>query len=260
MKLNHIFLFLSLLAVLIACGERKENASNTNENTVRQNGFEVKDGMVYGLACEGCNDTFVVMIPTADLEGQPLKLNVLRAFKKHRVIGKLEPGDWCAVMLNEKDMTVADMVINMDLIKGKWVHQVMPTEKENARAMILHENPDANVDSIIQSYMLPVERGFQLMRQGKAASIGVSLLGVINTDEESFVEYPASSLYASWKVAYGKIIFSEADSIIDPDDPDMKRKILNKNCERDTCDLVLLLKDSLQISYQGKVSSYYRAK
>jgi len=255
MNVKHIFYLLSVVVLLIACGQRAESDDVLpSEN----NGLEIKDGMVYGLACEGCNDTFVVMIPTASLESKPLKLNVLHAFKKHKLIGKLEPGDWCAVMLNEKDSTVADMVINMDLIKGKWVHQVMPLEKENARDLILLEDPDANVDSIIQSYMQPVERGFQLMRQGKATTIGANFLGNSEKEDDSFVEYPAGSMYASWKVAFGQIIFSEADSIVDPNDPDMKRKILNKNCERDTCDLVLLLKDSLQISYKGHISSYYR--
>lgn len=257
MKTSTIYIIFLSIFIMIACGKQEKKLETVSTT---KNGFETKDGMIYGLACEGCNDTFVVMIPTANLEGKPMKLNVLRAFKKNQVIGKLEAGDWCAVMLNEKDPTVADMVINMDLIKGKWVHQVMPTEKENARTMILHENPDANVDSIINSYMIPVERGFQLMRQGKAASVGISILGNTGSEDETFVEYPLGSMYASWKISHGKIIFSEADSIIDPNDPDLKRKILNKNCERDTCDLVMLLKDSLEISYKGKVSSYYRAK
>lgn len=257
MKTSTIYTIFLSIFIMIACGKQEKKPENV---TAKKNGFEVKDGMIYGLACEGCNDTFVVMIPTAGLEGKPMKLNILRAFKKNKVIGKLEAGDWCAVMLNEKDANVADMVINMDLIKGKWVHQVMPTEKENARTMILYEDPNANVDSIINSFMIPVERGFQLMRQGKAASVGVSILGHTGLEDETFVEYPSGSMYASWRISHGQIIFSEADSIIDPNDPDMKRRILNKNCEHDTCDLVLLLKDSLEISYKGKVSSYYRAK
>ena len=255
MKIKHIYLFLAAVLLAIACGKKENKAV---EKPVKKAGFEVKDGMIYGLACEGCNDTFVVMIPTSDLEGKPLKLNVMQAFKRKKIIGKLEAGDWCAVMLNKQDSTVADIVINMDLIKGKWVHQVLPIEKENARAMIRLEDPDANVDSIIQSYMMPVERGFQLMRRGKAATVGTQFLG--EKDDNPFVEYPSGSSYDSWKVSYGQIILSEPDSIIDPKDPDMKRKVLNKNCERDTCDFVMLLKDSLQISYKGKVSSYYRAE
>ncbi len=248
-------LFILSTIILFACGKREEKQEKPKSRDAK---IELKDGMLYCLACEGCNDTFVVVIPTGDLEAKPLKFNVMKAFKRNKVIGRLEPGDWCAIMLNEKDKTVADMVINMDLVKGKWVHQVMPEEKENARAMILHENPDANVDSIINSYMIPVERGFELKRQGRAASIGVGFLG--NDDQDKPVTYPSGSTYASWKVVNGQIIFSEADSLIDPKDPDMIRKIPNKNCERDTCDFVLLLKDSLQISYKGKISSYYRGK
>ena len=254
MKTSSIYTIFLSLFIMIACGKQEKKPETV---TAKKNDIEIKDGMIYGLACEGCNDTFVVMIPTDNLEGKPMKLNVLHAFKKRKVIGKLEPGDWCAVMLNEKDKTVADIVINMDLIKGKWVHQVMPEEKENARAMIMLEDPDANVDSIIQSYMQPVERGFQLMRRGRAATVGTNFLG---NDDNPYVSYPAGSNYASWKVAFGQIIFSEADSIIDPNDPNMLRKIANTSCERDTCDLVMLLKDSLQISYKGKISSYYRAQ
>lgn len=256
MKIKHIYFVLLAVVLMMACGKQDKKTENTEPQPNKKAELELKDGMIYGLACEGCNDTFVVMIPTSCLEGSPLKLNVMNAFKRKKIIGKLEPGDWCAVMLNEKDKSVADMVINMDLIKGKWVHLVNPEEKENARAMILLEDPDANADSIIQSYMMPVERGFQLMRHGKAAGVGDKYLGA--NDDNPYVSYPAGSSYASWKVAYGQIIFSEADSIIDPDDPYMKRKIINKDCERDTCDLVMLLKDSLQISYKGRVTSYYR--
>lgn len=255
MRNSAIFLILLSLLTLFACGKREHKHTKEQPRNAK---IELKDGMLYGLACEGCNDTFVVIIPTYDLEARPMTFNVMSAFKRHKVIGKLEPGDWCAVLPNKKDSTIADMVINMDLVKGKWVHLVMPEEKENARAMILHENPDANVDSIINSYMIPVERGFELKRQGRAATVGTNFLG--NNDQEKPVIYPSGSSYASWKVAYGQIIFSEADSIIDPKDPDMVRKIPNKNCERDTCELVMLLKDSLQISYKGKISSYYRAK
>lgn len=255
MRKSAILLFILSTIFLFACGNRERKQVKQQSKNAK---IELKDGMLYGLACEGCNDTFIVVIPTGDLEAKPVKLNVMAAFKRNKVIGVLEPGDWCAIMLNKRDSTVADMVINMDLLKGKWVHLVMPEEKENARTMILHENPDANVDSIINSYMIPVERGFELKRQGRAASIGV---GLFKKDEQDKpVTYPAGSSYASWKVVNGLVVFSEADSIVDPKDPDMIRKIPNRNCERDTCELVLLLKDSLQISYQGKVSSYYRKK
>lgn len=258
MKIKHVYFVLLAVMLMMACGKQDKKSDSSEPQLDKKVELEVKDGMIYGLACEGCNDTFVVMIPTSCLEGSPLKLNVMNAFRKKKIIGKLEPGDWCAVMLNEKDKTVADIVINMDMIKGKWAHQVVPTEKENARAMILLENPDANADSIIQSYMMPVERGFQLMRRGKAATLGTQFLSI--DDSNPFVSYPSGSSYATWKVAYGQIILSEADSILDPDDPEMKRKIVNASCEHDTCDLVMLLKDSLQISYKGKISSYYRVQ
>lgn len=255
MRRSAILLFILSTVILFACGNKEHKQEKRQSRNAK---IELKDGMLYGLACEGCNDTFVVVIPTGDLEAKPLKLNVMKAFKRNKVIGMLEPGDWCAIMLNAKDSTIVDMVINMDMLKGKWVHQVMPEEKENARTMILHENPDANVDSIINSYMIPVERGFELKRQGRASSLGLTYFS--KDDQEKPVIYPVGSSYASWKVVNGLIIFSEADSIIDPKDPDMVRKIPNKNCERDTCELVLLLKDSLQISYKGNISSYYRKK
>ena len=250
MKVNAIYFVFCLLLLLVACGKRGNKVEQQEKKTT---GLEEKDGMIYGLACEGCNDTFVVMIPTSDLDGRPLKLNVLRAMKRQKVIGILEPGDWCAVKLNAKDKSVADMVRNMDLLKGKWVHLVMPHEKDNARTPLLLENPDANVDSIIESYMIPIERGFQLMRKGRASTLGVKIVHNAESDKIP-VEYSASSVYESWKVVDGQIILSEADSVKDPLDP--TKMLFNKDCERDTCDLVLLLKDSLQISYKGHVSSY----
>ncbi len=257
MKISPLYILFIAMLVMIACGkrERKQQIKPTTKTELK-----IKDGMVYGLACENCNDTFLVMIPSEGLHGKPVKFNILRAFKNKRVIGKPEVGDWCCVMLNAKDSTVADMVINMDMLKGKWAHLVMPTEKENARQMITLDDVNANVDSILQQYMIPVERGFQLMRRGKAASIGVSLLGNTVEGENNYVEYPSASQYASWRVSHGQLILSEADSIIDPNDPTLTHLIPNKNCEHDTVDLVMLQKDSLQIGYGGKVSSYYRQK
>lgn len=257
MKTSTIYILFLAIFMMIACGKQEKKADETPKEF---NGLEVKDGMVYGLACEDCNDTFLVMIPSADLKGKPVKFNILRAFKKLRVVGRPEVGDWCAVMLNPKDSTVADMVINLDMLKGKWAHLVMPTEKENARQMINLEDVNADPDSVLQQFMVPVERGFQLKRHSKAASIGVSLLGKTVEEENNYVEYPSASNYASWRVAYGQLILSEADSILDPNDPLLKKKILNKNCEHDTVDLVMLQKDSLQIGYHGKISSYYRVK
>lgn len=257
MKTATIYILFIALFALIACGKRERK---TIIKPTQKTELKLKDGMVYGLACEDCNDTFLIMIPTEGLGGKPVKFNILRAFKYKRVIGKPAVGDWCCVMLNPKDSTIADMVINLDMLKGNWAHLVMPTEKENARQMITLDDVNANPDSVLQQYMIPVERGFQLMRHSKAASIGVSLLGSTVEEENNYVEYPSASRYASWRISHGQLILSEADSIIDPNDPTLTHMILNKNCEHDTVDLVMLQKDSLQIGYGGKVSSYYRQK
>lgn len=257
MKISPLYILFIAMLVMIACGkrERKHTIKPTQKTELK-----VKDGMVYGLACEDCNDTFLIMIPSEGLGGKPVKFNILRAFKNKRVIGKPSVGDWCAVLINKKDNSLADMVVNLDMLKGKWAHLVMPTEKENARKMIKLDDVNANVDSILQQYMIPVERGFQLMRHSKAVSIGVSPLGSTVEEENNYVEYPSASQYASWRVAYGQLILSEADSIIDPNDPTLTHLIPNKNCEHDTVDLIMLQKDSLQIGYKGSISSYYRQK
>ena len=84
------------------------------------------DRAIYGLACLGCSDTALVLLPNGG--GDPVRYNILDATRNHQVFGDIEVGDWVCVMpCEEKDeKNRADMVIDLDQLKATWTYPVMP--------------------------------------------------------------------------------------------------------------------------------------
>ena len=49
------------------------------------------DKAIYGLACMGCTDSVVIMLPNQG--GDPVKYNILEANRNRQVFGNIEVGD-----------------------------------------------------------------------------------------------------------------------------------------------------------------------
>ena len=123
------FRLLLLAAAVVLCG----CSSDGNRQATHGNGNEVPapgDKFIYGLACDGCSDTAVVVLP-ADCS-DPVTYNIMEATRNHKVFGTPAIGDWIAVLVNPKNPHEALEVIDLDMLKGTWTYQVIPTLKENA--------------------------------------------------------------------------------------------------------------------------------
>lgn len=127
------------------------------------------DRAIYGLACMGCSDTAVVLLPNGG--GDPVRYNILDASRNHQVFGDIEIGDWICVMpcTNKNDRNGADMVIDLDKLKATWTYPVMPHLRDVShlskcqQARIL-----ANMsDSIVENYIYtPVWLHFEAHERG----------------------------------------------------------------------------------------------
>ena len=135
-------IILAATAMLLgAChsGTQTEKNSTVYNETVTLEG----DSTVYGLACDGCTDSLLVYLPFSG--GDPDTIDILNARVQRKVFGRPEVGDEVAFVLNASNKKVADLVININRLKGSWCYQVMPK---------LRHRPGASADSVVQG---PVE-------------------------------------------------------------------------------------------------------
>ncbi len=245
-----------LLAVsaLAACSGKsaKPSQPTTNNLPERLKG----DRSVYGLACEGCSDSVIVLLPEDGSD--PIRYNCVQAKHNQKVQGKMRIGDWICVLPNAKDNRVADLAVDLDELKGIWCYVVMPKLKDaetmsrsaQARAMA------AMPDSVKETYMIPREYGFYLKRQWMCQSVGY--VAVQNSfEDESPVVYPPLSYFTGWRIWNGKLITISGVPVISKDE-NGQSAIRIKNERRDTCDIDYLMGDSLVLSSDGISRSYYR--
>ena len=91
---------------LAACGgNKKGNDSVQVVKDVRLPG----DSTFYGLACDGCTDSVLVVLPSDDSD--PIKFNIIEAMRSHKVFGRPKIGDMMAVVINKDNKRKADMVM-----------------------------------------------------------------------------------------------------------------------------------------------------
>lgn len=211
------------------------------------------DKAVYGLACMGCTDTTVVLLPNAG--GDPIKYNILDANRKHQVFGNIEIGDWiCVIPCTDKDdANGADMVIDLDKLKATWTYQVMPHLRDvshlskRQQARILANMPD----SIVETFMVPREYGFTLKRMGEARSVGYVMQNS-SVEDDSPVEYPPVPQYTEWHAYNGKLILVKGRY-------EMAGIVFNKKTTRDTLSFVYMRDDSLALrNNKGEILSFHR--
>lgn len=209
------------------------------------------DKAIYGLACMGCTDSVVVLLPNAG--GDPVRYNILDATRNHRVYGKIDIGDWICVMPSNEEKNHATMVVDLDKVKATWTYQVMPHLRDvshlsrRQQARILANMPD----SIVETYMIPREYGFTLKRMSEARSVGY----VMQTgDDDSPVEYPPVPQYTEWHAYNGKLILVRGRV-------ELNGVVFNSKTVRDTLSFVYMDNDSLALSDKtGKVYGFHRKK
>lgn len=235
------FLSLSTALLLAACVGRSvpEIPSTVIDAQQRFEG----DSTFYGLACDGCNDTILVLLH--DTAHDPDTFNILEASRRQRVFGALNIGDKVGVLLNSEDSTVADIVIDLESMRGAWCYKAMPTLRRRA------DIPDvlrALPDSLRDSLFVPREFGFQIIGERNVTPIG-RYRAPLTSDEELPVEYPTPKRYRDWRLFNGRLILSETklDSL-------GQQRVTHS----DTAEFVMLMPDSLVLRFPDGVHSYYR--
>lgn len=240
-------LFILSAMVLMACEQKQPPAGEATEPIDMHRNLP-GDSTLYGLVCDGCTDSILILLPFSG--GDPDTFDIINAFHDRKIYGRPQTGDELAVILNPMDKEEVLMAINMERLRGKWCHQVMPHFRnldqmpQQVQRRILSRIPD----SVKQSMMAPREYGFQLKRGYTAQSFGG--MRQANNDKMSPVEYPKVRRYKEWRLFNGRLILT-TDSILL--DHGKKGKP-----ETDTADIIMLRRDTLVLKYKDHEQGYYR--
>ena len=246
------FILFSLALLLAACGHSGNNDGDdqTPGDTLNQEPVIRQlegDSTLYGLACEGSNDSILVILTSADSD--PDTIDILEARINRRVFGRPEIGDQVAITMNAERKTTADIVINIDRLKGEWCYQVMPRlrRRSSAAADSAVQLPPDFPDSLRRKWFQPREYGFELRRDNTMRPIGVQR----NEAERQPgpVEYPTLKRYRQWHVYNGHLLLSET-----------RRDTLGHQqvISTDTADIVFLRRDTLLLRFANHEQGYYR--
>lgn len=241
-----IFAFVAL--TVVSCGN-KAGQGDKDSDMLGSKEKAKGDSTLYGLACEGCTDSVLVFLSFDG--GDPVTFDIIEASKRKKIIGRPETGDWVGVVLNPTDMRKADMVIDLDQLKGTWVYMAVPKlreKKTNSTNVYVDKHEE---DSILQTFMVPREQGFALKRNSVAEPVGFVFSN--GADDESPVVYPEVKLYTDWGIFNGKLVLSGKDVKTAETKGNMHGKAVS-----DTAEFVFMMKDSLQLRFKDGVKGYYR--
>lgn len=253
MKIKTVLTVLLAASLFTACkhdgkAPRKEFKQAISTSTPAKG-----DSAIYGLACMGCTDSVVVLLPNAG--GDPIRYNILEAMRNHQVFGDIEIGDWVAVVPHPKYPKRATLVVDLDKLKATWTYQVMPHLRDvthlskRQQARILANMPD----SIVETYMIPRAYGFTLKRMSEARSVGFVMQST-SVEDDSPVEYPSVPNYTEWHTYNGKLILVQGKNEFNQDE----KEVVSRN---DTLSFVYMKGDSLALcNKDGVITSYHRSK
>ena len=250
-----IFAAWGLVALMAACVQKeteKPLPEPTSEGKLNREQLLEGDSTIYGLACEGCNDSVVILLPGDGSD--PVTYNIIDAHRHNRVMGRLKVGDWIGLMRNPADSTVADFVLNLDELKGTWCYVVMPKWRDasnmtpQAQAILEESMPD----SVKKEFFVPREYGFSLKRQWTAQSVGYVRKSPL--EDQSPVVYPRLLYFTEWHILNCRLVMTSREYQKKDDSEEMELA----GYRNDTCDVVFLTGDSLVLSSDGESRGYYR--
>lgn len=211
------------------------------------------DETVYGLACEGCNDSVLVLLPEDGSD--PVTYNILEATRNKRIRGDVNIGDRIALVLDTTDKRKATLVIDIDELEGIWCYMVMPklrdfagmTNRQQAKKLAQMS------DSLKQTYYIPREYGFWIKDNWSAQSVGYVSENPQIADENPVV-YPPLGYFTAWHIWNGKFVMVSGTPYQD------EKGMGVKDLWNDTCDIDYLDADSLVLTDRFGSRSYYRKK
>ncbi len=250
-----IRLFFSLIGmVLLAMGCQDQHPLTTSINGPSNKDLLLEgDSTVYGLACEGCNDSVVVLLPNDGSD--PVRYDIIDATRAHNIRGNIKTGDWIGLVLNKQDKKVADLVVDLDQLKGIWCYIVMPKMRDydkmskKLQSRLMRNMPD----SMKRTFLIPREYGFWLKRQWEASSVGY-VPQVSTLADESPVVYPPLGYFVKWHIWNGKFVMISGKPKFDKEN----KVVGYSDVSNDTCSIDYLDEDSLVLSDRDGSRSYYR--
>ena len=250
-----IFAAWGLVALMAACVQKESEKplpEPPSEGKLNREQLLEGDSTIYGLACEGCNDSVVILLPGDGSD--PVTYNIIDAHRHNRVMGRLKVGDWIGLMRNPTDSTVADFVLNLDELKGTWCYVVMPKWRDatnmtpQAQAILEESMPD----SVKKEFFVPREYGFSLKRQWTAQSVGYVRKSPL--EDQSPVVYPRLLYFTEWHILNCRLVMTSREYQKKDDSEEMELA----GYRNDTCDVVFLSSDSLVLASDGESRGYYR--
>ena len=254
MIFRKIFVAIFIVITIVSC--KRQAADTTNINDPFAGDYRMAgDSTVYGLACKGSSDDAILLLPADGSD--PVRYDIVLATRRNKVLGSINTGDRIALVPNKKHANVADMVINLDELKGVWCYMVMPQMRQDSyeQEQVQNRTKDSMADSLALSLFVPLEYGFWLKSQGEAASVGY--IRELNTlVDESPVIYPSLDYFIKWQIWNGKFILASGKPKYDKDNTvDGYTDI-----RYDTCSIDFLSHDSLALTDRNGTRCYYREK
>ena len=232
-----------LIAALFLLTGCASNHPQPQSNVVSAN---TDDKTIYGMICDGSNDTILVYLPLPYTGSDPDTLNILEASHNHQVFGQFRIGDQVAIYHDENDSVKTDIVIVTQDLRGHWCYKVLPTLRQRAemRGQSLHHLPDSIKE------LLTVEREYGLLMKNDSMVFTTGGVRRSKTsDEESPVVYPEFRRYRSWYIYNGHLIlaFTETDSLGNVE-----------TAYADTAQIMELTPDTLVLRFADHEQGYYR--
>lgn len=248
-----LWVLLALLVICLACGRRQEKSAD--EVKVQTKDYSAKnDSMIYGLACPGCNDSVLVLLP--DSGGDPIVYNILNARRNHKIFGRPAIGDKIAVLVDPEHPDELLTAVNLEQLMGTWVYMQMPqmrhvtdSARRDSILRTLTDEERERLDSIMRSYRVPVEYGYTLKRDFTVSVVGGPPRRT-SLDAQTPMEYPPIMRYKEWHVYNGRLVFSYGGMKIS------NMEGANTELSHDTATLLILRRDTLALQFADKVQGF----
>ena len=238
------YALLGVLTLLIAaCSVPSKKAV-----TVAVQGVDTGDSTLYGLICEGSNDSILVYLSDPYDGSDPDTLDILYAMRQHQVFGRLQVGDRVAIMRDTVGFKRASTVIVTQDLQQQWCYKVKPRIRR--RAELVNDSVGLTYwelpDTLQKQLSTEREYGFTLKADSVAMPIGMR---GANADEDSPVAYPPLKRYRQWYIRNGRLLLVETmlDSLGN-----------SKPVATDTAELVELSPDTLVLRMSDGLHGYYR--
>lgn len=242
----------AMIISAVSCGgktDEKHPADSTAKNDRLQG-----DSCVYGLACDGCTDSILVLLPedASDL----IRYEIIDARHSGKVFGHPKIGDRIALLIDTEDSLVAELVVDMEQLKGTWCYIVKPQMRalENMSKRLQKRMERDMPDSVKSKLMVPREVGFTLSSHYTAHPVGMAM-AENSLKNDSPVVYPEVKVYSEWHIWNGQLVLAFQQ---DKPNESSKQPMTARN---DTATILFLGPDTLSLGFSdGTQQGYYRKK